>query len=438
MSLAYLLIVSIAHYYINQPSIGMAMYSQKLSHSIFPLVHSWGLFICSSWFYSARTKQQRRCRRRWSSRKKRWWRNGRRAWRGTACKFWLSAAEFWRIAFRQSFQRRRSIQDSALQLVAYGYFTLITLEHVHVLICSIDVYTHVFECGVYVHAYIHAYTRMYMCKNVHVNSCLHLYIFLHAFTCTYMHAVCLHLYIHAYIILSVSLYMHVHACTCVYIYIYMHTPVCLYMNIHCGYTYIYIRTRVSVHIYTYIHHLVCLHMYIHAYTSVHIHEHTVGLYKYIYAYTVCVFTSIYMRTQCVSLQVYTCFTSTHTRTHASVHIHTYIHTYTHTYIHHPVCLHKYIHANTIFSDAQISPVSLHCLLLTASIGTVNIASLYSLDAHKSLVCITWCTQITCMGWLRLVGSLNLQVSFAKEPYKRNYILQKTPVILRSSLIIATP
>jgi len=44
----------------------------------------------------------------------------------------------------------------------------------------------------------------------------------------------------------------------------------------------------------------------------------------------------------------------------------------------------------------------------------------------------------CMGWLRLVGSLKLQVSFAKEPYKRDYILQKTPIILRSLLIVATP
>jgi len=33
-----------------------------------------------------------------------------------------------------------------------------------------------------------------------------------------------------------------------------------------------------------------------------------------------------------------------------------------------------------------------------------------------------------MGWLRLVGSMKLQVSFAKEPYKRDYILQKTPII----------
>ena len=43
-----------------------------------------------------------------------------------------------------------------------------------------------------------------------------------------------------------------------------------------------------------------------------------------------------------------------------------------------------------------------------------------------------------MGWLRLVGSLKWQVSFAKEPYKRDYILQKRPIILRSLLVVATP
>jgi len=43
-----------------------------------------------------------------------------------------------------------------------------------------------------------------------------------------------------------------------------------------------------------------------------------------------------------------------------------------------------------------------------------------------------------MGWLRLVGSLKLQVSFAKEPYKRDDILQKRPIMLRSPLIVATP
>jgi len=43
-----------------------------------------------------------------------------------------------------------------------------------------------------------------------------------------------------------------------------------------------------------------------------------------------------------------------------------------------------------------------------------------------------------MGWLRLAGSIKLQVSFAKEPYKRDDILQKRPVILSILLTAATP
>jgi len=60
------------------------------------------------------------------------------------------------------------------------------------------------------------------------------------------------------------------------------------------------------------------------------------------------------------------------------------------------------------------------------------------------VCVCWFdmifvyTQQRNIGWLRLVGSLKLQVSFAKKPYKRDYILQKRLVILRSLLIVATP
>jgi len=49
-----------------------------------------------------------------------------------------------------------------------------------------------------------------------------------------------------------------------------------------------------------------------------------------------------------------------------------------------------------------------------------------------------CIKANYMGWLRLVGSLKLQVSLAKEPYKRDDILQKRRSILRSLLIVATP
>ena len=43
-----------------------------------------------------------------------------------------------------------------------------------------------------------------------------------------------------------------------------------------------------------------------------------------------------------------------------------------------------------------------------------------------------------MGWLRLVGSLKKQVSFAKYRLFYRALLQKRPIILRSLLIVATP
>ena len=43
-----------------------------------------------------------------------------------------------------------------------------------------------------------------------------------------------------------------------------------------------------------------------------------------------------------------------------------------------------------------------------------------------------------MGWLRLVGSLKLQVSFAEYSLFYRALLQNRPVILRGLLIVATP
>jgi len=43
-----------------------------------------------------------------------------------------------------------------------------------------------------------------------------------------------------------------------------------------------------------------------------------------------------------------------------------------------------------------------------------------------------------MGWLRLVGSLKLQVSLADYSLFNRALLQKRPIIIRSLLIVATP
>ena len=43
-----------------------------------------------------------------------------------------------------------------------------------------------------------------------------------------------------------------------------------------------------------------------------------------------------------------------------------------------------------------------------------------------------------MRWLWLVASIKLWVSFAKEPYKKDDILQKRPMILSILQTVATP
>jgi len=43
-----------------------------------------------------------------------------------------------------------------------------------------------------------------------------------------------------------------------------------------------------------------------------------------------------------------------------------------------------------------------------------------------------------MGWLRLVGSLKLYVSFVAYSLFNRALSQKRPIILRSLLIVATP
>jgi len=54
-----------------------------------------------------------------------------------------------------------------------------------------------------------------------------------------------------------------------------------------------------------------------------------------------------------------------------------------------------------------------------------------------LNCGTRCVFLIYIGKLRLVCWSKWQVSFAKEPYKRDDVLQTSPTILRSLLFVAT-
>ena len=54
------------------------------------------------------------------------------------------------------------------------------------------------------------------------------------------------------------------------------------------------------------------------------------------------------------------------------------------------------------------------------------------------VCLLQSARILDMGWLRLVGSFKLQVSFAEYSFFYRALLQKRPINSRSLIIVATP
>jgi len=68
----------------------------------------------------------------------------------------------------------------------------------------------------------------------------------------------------------------------------------------------------------------------------------------------------------------------------------------------------------------------HCNTLQHTAPHCN--TLQHTAIHCRWMCMGW-------GWLRLVGSIKLYVSFAKQTYERDYILQKRPRITHTHTFI---
>jgi len=149
-------------------------------------------------------------------------------------------------------------------------------------------------------------------------------------------------------------------------------------------------------------------------------------------------------------------------THHPVHIYIYAYKFMNTYMH----PYMYIHCMSYEVDAT--------LLLRVWVichGSLGISWRHTLKnsvasttydiqcTHVSTLQCTLCINIVCcidyvllfrvwhqemprlqwhMGWLRWVGSLKLQVTFAKYRLFYRALLQKRLIILRSLLIVATP
>ena len=95
-----------------------------------------------------------------------------------------------------------------------------------------------------------------------------------------------------------------------------------------------------------------------------------------------------------------------------------------------VCVH-YIHTRVCTGCACVCVCTINIYSIIESFLLLSVMQLITRMFTPS--------SIRTMGRLQLelVGSLKLWVSFAKEPYKRDYILQKRPMIVRSLIIVAT-
>ena len=94
---------------------------------------------------------------------------------------------------------------------------------------------------------------------------------------------------------------------------------------------------------------------------------------------------------------------------------------------HPICI---TCSYTVLISLILSVVQLFHLFRVYTSSTCQ----YSASSSQSRVSIMY----VCSSMLQLVGSIKLQVSFAKETYKRDAILQKRPITLSILLTVATP
>jgi len=156
------------------------------------------------------------------------------------------------------------------------------------------------------------------------------------------------------------------------------------------YVYVYTHVNIYVHIYTYIH--ICTYVY--TYICIYIHTCT------------CIYVNIYICTYIT----YTC-----------------IHIYIYIYIQHlppnisDTCTYKsdwmceFLDLNMKIYKWQVF-IQISMYVDLTHIHACKYIAYPHIQIFFSPIMWQVLIQYTCMGWLWLVGSIKLQVSFAKEPY----------------------
>ena len=126
--------------------------------------------------------------------------------------------------------------------------------------------------------------------------------------------------------------------------------------------------------------------------------------------------------------------------HATLTPHSYMCVYLCMCVLYPLCVCVDV-CSTLSTLSKLSFLHTRCLSFRHTHKHANTLSfsVTQTQTHTHMcACICSMLHICSMRWLRLVGSLKLYVSFAKESYRRDYILQYKPLMLRSPLVVVTP
>jgi len=115
---------------------------------------------------------------------------------------------------------------------------------------------------------------------------------------------------------------------------------------------------------------------------------------------------------------------------------TNLHTHTHTHTHTP-CTHSCVRAH---DTRLVGSLKLQVSFAKETYKRDYILQKRPLSIHLLSLSYIFCLSRTHMhmGWPRLVGSIKLQVSFAEYSLSYRSLLHKRPIILRSILTVATP
>jgi len=231
----------------------------------------------------------------------------------------------------------------------------------------------------------------------------------------------------------------------------------------------YMRIYIYIHIYTYVH--ICIYTYMHMYIFSYIHMY-IYIHIYIYLYKcICMFIYLHIYIHinnnmhlrmCTSLRIHSCLRLTNTwvyikysgatqrwnrclshvtvyRSHVTIYMSHLTRSHVTIHMSHVTIFCIFIHESCLIWMGHFSHKWVMSHMRESCLSYIKYSAATQRGdkclRHVIYTCVIWRYGV---GWLRLVGSVKVWVSFAEYLLFYRALLQKIPVIFRSLLFVSTP